>query len=202
MGRPVPSSMANPSHEETEQPIMPATKRTPTNRAAVLSAFQALIDGTTKNKPALPPSFPVGAQTYKPDDVIAMLQKLITLGQAVVTAEAALAAAVKAYGDELALTQLVVGTFRKLVILLFSGAPDVLATFGLEPPKPRSSTAATKAGAAAKGAAKRKAKKAAVDAVDAASSATTTSTTAQAATIPAAAPAPTPVVAPVVKPAS
>jgi hypothetical protein len=157
---------------------MPATKKPIRSRAAVLASYQSMIDGTNKNKPALPASFPVGAQTYKPDDVITLLQKLITLGQAVVTAEAALAAAVKAGRDESTATQLVVATFRKLVLVLFAQSPDVLATFGLTAPKPRTSTAAAKASAAAKGVAKRKAEKAAVDAVDAASSATPTSPTA------------------------
>jgi len=151
---------------------MPPTKKPSQARAAVLSAFQALIDGTNKNKTALPTSFPVGAQTYKPDDVITLLQKLITLGQAVVTAEAALAAAIKAGNDESAATKLVIATFRKLVLVLFAQSPDVLATFGLEPPKPRTATVASKATAAAKGVAKRKAKKAAVDAVDAGTAAT------------------------------
>lgn len=181
---------------------MTTSKKPPNNRTAVLAAYQSMIDGTNKNKSALPASFPVGAQTYKPDDVLAMLQKRITLGQATLQAEAARTAAIKAEQDERAQTKLVVNTFRKLVILLFAQSPDVLATFGLKPPKPRTSSAATKASSAAKASAKRKAKKAAVDAVDAGSSADGATATATTAATPAAAPAPQPAAAPPAKPAS
>ncbi len=154
-----------------------------------------MIDGIAQNKASLPATFPVGPQTYKPDDVSALLQKRITLGKAVVTAAAALEAALKAESDEVALMKLPVDTFRKLVTILFLQSPDTLRTFGLTAPKPKTTSVVTKAEGVTKSTAKRKAKKAAVDAIDAGVPAPATAATATPAATPATAPAPQPAAA-------
>jgi hypothetical protein len=171
---------------------MPTSKKkTTATREHQLAAAQSMVDGIAQNKASLPATIPVGTQTYKPDDVSALLQKRITAGKTVVTTASAHEDALES--DVMAQTKLVVGTFRKLVLVLFAQSPAVLATFGLTAPKPRVVPVATKAKAARQGAAKRKAKTAAVEAVDA-------ETPAPAAT-PAAPPAATPVAAST-KPAS
>ncbi len=153
-----------------------------------------MVDGIAHNQASLPTTFPVGPQTYKPDDVSALLQKRIMAGKTVETTASAHADALKAEADVLAQMKLTTDTFRKLVLVLFAQSPAVLATFGLIPPKPRVVPVATKAKAASQGAAKRRAKTAAVAAVDAGTPAP--------AVIPAAQPAATPVAAQAVKPAS
>jgi hypothetical protein len=182
--------------------MMKTTKKTRTkNRTAVMAADQALIDGTTQNQANLPTSFTVGTQAYKPDDVVALLEKRITTSKAAVTAAAERTAAAKTADETRAQTKLVVDTYRRLVILLFLQSPNVLATFGLTAPKPRTPSLATKAAGAAKATAKRAAKKAAVDAVDAESPAPAANATAPAAAVPEAAPVPQPAAAPAAKPA-
>jgi hypothetical protein len=147
---------------------MPPTKKNTTNsREHQLAAAQSMVDGIAHNQASLPATFPVGPQAVKPDDVSALLQKRITAGKTVDSTASAHDAALKAESDVLAQMKLVVDTFRKLVLVLFAQSPDVLATFGLTPPKPRVVPVATKAKAASQGAAKRKAKTAAVEAVDA-----------------------------------
>ncbi len=147
----------------THRNQMPTSKKkTTATREHQLAAAQSMVDGIAQNKASLPATIPVGTQTYKPDDVSALLQKRITAGKTVVTTASAHEDALKAESDVMAQTKLVVGTFRKLVLVLFAQSPAVLATFGLTAPKPRVVPVATKAKAASQGAAKRKAKAAAV----------------------------------------
>jgi hypothetical protein len=147
---------------------MPPTKKNTTNsREHQLAAAQSMVDGIAHNQASLPATFPVGPLTYKPDDVSALLQKRITAGKTVDSTAAAHTAALKAESDVIAQMKLTVDTFRKLVLVLFAQSPDVLATFGLTPPKPRVVPVATKAKAASQGAARRKAKAAAVATIDA-----------------------------------
>jgi len=170
-----------------------SSKKRIVTREHQLAAAQSMVDGIAQNKASLPPTFPVGTQTYKPDDVSALIQKRITAGKTVDSTASAHEDALKAESDVMAQTKLVVGTFRKLVLVLFAQSPAVLATFGLTAPKPRVVPVATKAKAARQGAAKRKAKTAAVEAIDAETPA------------PAATPAPQPAATPVAastKPAS
>ncbi len=141
--------------------------KAPRTREHLLAAAQSMVDGIAQNKASLPTTFPVGPQTFKPDDVSALLQKRIALGKTVGSTATAHADALKAEADEVTSMKLVVDTFRKLVLVLFAQSPAVLGTFGLTPPKPRVVPVATKAKAARQGAAKRKAKTAAVAAIDA-----------------------------------
>jgi len=164
---------------------MPTSKKKPTEtREHQLAAAQSMVDGIAQNKASLPTTFPVGPQTYKPDDVSALLQKRITAGKTVESTAAAHDDALKAESDVKAQMKLTTDTFRKLVLVLFAQSPAVLATFGLTPPKARVVPVATRAKAASQGAAKRKAKTAAVAAIDAGIPAPTPSPAAQPATTP------------------
>src|SRR5215472_5921177 len=89
------------------------------SREHQLAADQAMIDGIQLNKAKLPASFPVGAQSYTPDQVAALCAERVTAGKAVVAADATHAAAIKADRDKHAETKVVVDTFRRLVIVLF-----------------------------------------------------------------------------------
>jgi hypothetical protein len=144
-----------------------SSKKRIATREHQLAAAQSMVDGIAQNKASLPATFPVGPQTYKPDDVSALLQKRITAGKTVDSTAAAHAAALKVEADEMASMKLTVDTFRKLVLVLFAQSPAVLATFGLTPPRTRVVPVATKAKAASQGAARRKAKAAAVATIDA-----------------------------------
>jgi hypothetical protein len=120
------------------------------SRDALLAADQKLIDGTNKNKSKLPASFPLAKQQTTPADVVTTLDQRITTGKAVVQAEAAHAAAIKADDDVRAQTKKQVAAYKRLLIAMFLEQPDVLADYGLAPPKVGQKTAAVKAEAAAK----------------------------------------------------
>jgi hypothetical protein len=81
---------------------------------------------------------------------VGILQDRIATGKAVVQAEAARTAAVKADDDRRAQTKRKIAAFKRLVIAMFLELPDVLGTFGLAAPKVGQKSAAVKAGAAAK----------------------------------------------------
>jgi hypothetical protein len=127
------------------------------SRADLLASDQTLIDGINKNVALLPPSFRIAKQQMTPQSVISTVQGRITTGKAVVSAESARTAAVKADDDERAQTQPVVTGFRRMVIGMFASEPGVLADMGLQAPKPAVKSAATKAEAAAKAQQTRKA---------------------------------------------
>jgi hypothetical protein len=126
------------------------------SRADQLAADQKMIDGIKKNQAKLPPSFPVGGAVTTPAEVITVYEDRIAKGKAVVDAESAKAAALKADGAARAASQSKVATFKRLVIAMFLESPDVLGDFGLTAPKPPARTAAAKAVAAVKGMATRK----------------------------------------------
>jgi len=127
------------------------------NRIERIAADQSMIDGTNANQAKLPASFPLGSKTITPADVISVYQQRITSAKAVVTADAARAAAVKADQDVRTQTSAMTLAYRHVVLAMFAQSPDVLGTFGLKAPNPTPPTAATKAAAAAKAKATRKA---------------------------------------------
>jgi hypothetical protein len=104
------------------------------NRATLLAADQKVIDGAQKAL-AQVPSLPVGSKTSTPADIVKIFQDRIATGNAVVTAEAARAAAIKADRDTRARTASFVASFKRIVQGMFSQSPDTLATFGLKAPK-------------------------------------------------------------------
>jgi hypothetical protein len=129
-----------------------------TSRVDLVAADQAMIDGINKNLSKLPPSFPVGSQTVTPAQVVQVFQDRLTTAKAVVAADAARTAAVKADRDKRTQTKPFAEAFRRLVIAMFLQSPDTLGDFGLAAPKVPQKSAETKATAAAKGTATRKSK--------------------------------------------
>jgi hypothetical protein len=126
------------------------------SRDDLLAADQKMIDGITKHQAELPPSLTVGSVVTTPQEVIAAQQDRIAKGKAVIQAEAAKTAAVKAERESRTASQRKLAAFRRLIIAMFFDSPDILADFGLVAPKPPARTSANKAGAAARGLATRK----------------------------------------------
>jgi hypothetical protein len=153
---------------------------TPNNsRNDKLANDQAMVDGIAKNKARLPPSFQMEGQTMTPDSVSHVFQDRIVTGKAVVAADNARTAAVKADKDKRTQTRGVALAFKRLLIALFAQDPAILGDFAVTAPKKGQRTAADKANAAAKGKATRETlgtkgkrqKKAAIQAADAKSEA-------------------------------
>jgi hypothetical protein len=130
------------------------------SRTDRVAADQAMIDGTTANQAKLPGSFPLGSKTITPPEVIQVYEQRLVTARAAVAAEAARAAAVKADQDMRAQTRGVTLEYKRLILAMFAGSPDVLGTFGLKQTRPTPPSAATKAAAAAKAKATRKGAKA------------------------------------------
>jgi hypothetical protein len=103
-------------------------------------------------------SLTVGSQSVAPADIVKDLQDRITLANAVVTAEASRAAAIKANLDKRAQTATLLSSLRGLVRAMFTQSPDTLAAFGLKAPKASKKTVAVKAVAVALNVATRKAR--------------------------------------------
>jgi hypothetical protein len=119
------------------------------NRIHLLDADQKMIDAVQKHLSQLA-SLPVGSQKSTPADIVKVYQDRLAAGQAVVTAEAARAAAVKANRDKRAQTATFVSSFKRMVLGMFSQSPDTLADFGLKAPKAVKKTVAVKATALVK----------------------------------------------------
>jgi hypothetical protein len=128
-----------------------------TNRNGKITADQNMIDGVHKFLTQFA-SLPVGSQTVTPADIVRVFQERLDTGKAVLTADAARTAAVKADKDKRAQTAAFAQSFRRMVQGMFSQSPDTLATFGLKALKAAKKTVATKATALAKGKATRTAR--------------------------------------------
>jgi hypothetical protein len=119
------------------------------NRTIQLAADQKLIAGVQKYVTSTQP-LTIGSQSVTPTAIVATLQSRITAGQAVVTAEAARTAAVKANLALRAQTGPFVASLRRYVVAMYEQSPDTLAYFGLTAPKVAKKNVATKATAVAK----------------------------------------------------
>jgi hypothetical protein len=126
-------------------------------RDGQLSADQKLIDGTEKFL-AKYPELPVGSQNMATTDIVKVFQGRIGTSKAVLTADAARTAAIKADRDERQKTSAFVQAFRRMVLGMFLQSPDTLATFGLKAPKAVKKDVETKSTAVAKSKATRKAR--------------------------------------------
>ncbi len=104
------------------------------------------------------PTLIVGSKQYKPADIVRVLQERIEAGKAVIAAEAARTAAVKAYRDKRSETSALMSSFRRMIQGMFTQSPDTLAAFGLKAPRVGKRSAENKAGAVVKGKATRKAR--------------------------------------------
>jgi hypothetical protein len=118
-------------------------------RANLLAADQQMINGVQKSLTQVT-SMPVGSQTSTPADIVKVFQDRIATGNAVITADAARTAAIKADRDKRAQTATFVSSFKRIVQGMYSQSPDTLATFGLTALKATKKTAETKATAAVK----------------------------------------------------
>jgi len=127
------------------------------NRQSRLAADQKLIDGVMKFLSTFG-SLPVDSQVLTPAEIVKVLQTRLSAGQAVVAAQAAREAAVKADRDERAKTATFVSSLRRLVEAMFAQSPDTLAAFGLTARRVAKKTVAIKATAVAKSKATRKAR--------------------------------------------
>src|SRR5258708_708532 len=96
------------------------------SRADLLAADQKMIDGIKKNQAKLPPSIPVGSVVTTPTEVITVCEDRIAKGKAVVDAESAKGAAVKAERAARAASQPKLAAFKRLLIAMFLESPDVL----------------------------------------------------------------------------
>ncbi len=127
------------------------------NRTTRMAVDQQLADGLTKNA-ALIGVFVIGGQQIKPADVAQVLQSRVTSAKAVVAARANLRAAVKAAADGIANSRAQVKAVKQALRLMFGNDINLLATFGLAPPKEHQPKPATKVAAAAKAKATRQAR--------------------------------------------
>jgi hypothetical protein len=162
------------------------------SRTDKLAADQNLIDGIQKHAATLPPTLTVGSQTVTQQEMVTTLQGRVATGKAVIQADSARTAAVKADRDKRSATQPQVGAFERLIIAMYLESPDILADYGLVAPKVPVMSAQQRADAAAKRTAKRKA----LTAAKAAIAAGTTPAPAQPVAEPVTAAASAPVAAP------
>jgi hypothetical protein len=122
------------------------------------AADQSLLDGLTKNASTLT-SFTIASQAVPTATITQALQDRLKALSASQTARAAWQTAVKAESAERAKTQALVAGVRQALQVMYSGAADTLAEFGLKPRKPRTPlTSVEKAAAAAKAKATRTAR--------------------------------------------
>jgi hypothetical protein len=127
------------------------------SRSQKLTGDQQMADGVQKFLNTLA-SLPVGSTSVTPADMVKVLQDRIASGKAVLAADAARAAAVKADRDKRAQTAAFVQSLRRIVLGMFSQSPDTLAAFGLKAPKAVKKTVEAKSAAVAKSKATRAAR--------------------------------------------
>jgi hypothetical protein len=134
------------------------TTKATTNRTNRQAADQKLLDGVTKHEQAIT-SLTFGGTSYKPADIIAILQARIASANTTLSTRATWQSAVLADKGELTKTQPIVSGVRQGILLMFAGAVDTLADFGLKPRKaPAVRSPAEKAAASAKAKATREAR--------------------------------------------
>jgi hypothetical protein len=129
-----------------------------TNRLDQETADQKLIDGFSKHGATMA-SIVIDGTSYKTPDVITIVQGLVNSAKAVVSSRATWQTNVAADIDERTKQKTFMSGLRKSLLVAFGGSIDVLADFGLAPPKARTPlTPAQKQAAAAKGKATRAAR--------------------------------------------
>jgi hypothetical protein len=138
--------------EEKREPIMSTNSRT-----LKQAADQKLIAGIGKHASTVP-AFVVGNTSYKPADLVAIIQTRVTAADTTVSTRATWQNAVQAERDARTRTQAVVFGLKQTLQAMFAGSLDALADFGLTPRKPRVVTPEKKALAAARAKATREAR--------------------------------------------
>jgi hypothetical protein len=148
-----PGQVASSSHKAGE--VM-STARSKGNK---VSLVLQLITGTKKHFPNASQSLEFGGATRTVTALTQLCQSFVDLREAVVTSQAATKAKVAAERAQTPPLLAVIGEFVAFVKATFGKQPDVLADFGLAPPKARAlQTAEQKAVAAAKRKATRQAR--------------------------------------------
>jgi hypothetical protein len=127
------------------------------SRNAQIAADQAMLAGVQKFLMSYT-QLPIDGQSVTPAAIVTFLENRISANQAVVTAEAARAAALKNNVTVRSQTEGQAQSLRQIVLGMYSGAPDSLAVFGLKPRKASTETATTRAAAAVKAKATRAAR--------------------------------------------
>jgi hypothetical protein len=128
------------------------------NRTQQQAADQKLMDGITKHEQAIL-SLTIGTVSYKPADILGILQARIASANTTLSTRATWQSAVVADKGERTKTKTVVSGIRQAIQLMFAGSVDTLADFGLKPRKVRAvPTPAQKAAASAKAKATRAAR--------------------------------------------
>jgi hypothetical protein len=120
-----------------------------TNQTLEQVADQKLIDGLTKHQ-TLITALPIGGKTLTPSQAIAIVQARIDSSAASATTKASAHAAVVAARAQRAQSKQFVSALRQVIRSMFGTSTDILADFGLVPPKPHVESPATKVEAAAK----------------------------------------------------
>jgi hypothetical protein len=122
---------------------------TTTNRTKQQNADQKLVDGLTQHKSVIT-ALPIQGKTLTPDQAIAVVEARIEASNAALNAKATAKAAVLAERTERAQTKSFVSSLRQVIRSMFGASVDVLADFGLVPPKAHKATPQKKVTAADK----------------------------------------------------
>jgi hypothetical protein len=122
---------------------------TTTNRTTQQTADQKLVDGLNKHK-SLITALPIQGKTLTPDQAIAIVQARIDASLKAVTDKATAKAAILAERTERTQTKTFVAALRQVIRSMFGASTDILADFGLVPPKPRKANPQKRVTAAAK----------------------------------------------------
>jgi hypothetical protein len=127
------------------------------NRTKQQVADQKIVDGLTKHASTIA-SLVIGGTSFTTAAIIGVVQARLATSNAAQTTRATWRNAVKADKDERAQTRAFMAGLRKALHVAFDSSIDVLADFGLTPPKKHVVTPEQKAAAAAKAHATREAR--------------------------------------------
>jgi hypothetical protein len=119
------------------------------SKAATLARVQALISGLQKRFPS--GQFTLGNVAYTTASLVQLFESLVKAIEAVDAAHASVKDAVAALREAQAKVGPIEGAFKRFVLAMYGNATQILADFGLEPPKaPAPRTSEEKAAATAK----------------------------------------------------
>ncbi len=134
-----------------------STNITKKARVNEVDALQKLADGLTQHA-STAPSVVLAGVTMKPGDVVAKLQARIAQTKAVSSAAASWHGMVQTDKSAAAQLKPLLSAVKQVLLAAYSTELDVLADFGLSPPKKRVVSPATKTAAALKAKATRAAR--------------------------------------------
>jgi hypothetical protein len=138
---------ASPARLRTRKEVMNMTQRTGKNDQA--SRAKQLILGTKKHYPNDSAELKVGGATFTVNALTQLMQDFVEQRQAVEASKAATRTKVETERTQAPSKIAVIHAFETVVRGTFGNSADVLADFGLAPPKARAPLSAEKAAAAA-----------------------------------------------------